>query len=44
MNWFTLAVLAFLGFGLTNFMFKVGERLGVSVAVLTIVVYAVHFS
>ena len=40
MNWFTLAVLAFLGFGLTNFMFKVGERLGVSVAVLTIVVYA----
>ena len=40
MNWFTLAVLAFLGFGLTNFMFKVGERLGVSVAVLTIVIYA----
>ncbi len=41
MNWFTLAVLAFLGFGLTNFMFKVGERLGVSIAVLTIVIYAV---
>ena len=40
MNLFTLAVLAFLVFGLTNFMFKVGERLGVSVAVLTIVVYA----
>lgn len=40
MNWFALAVLAFLGFGLTNFMFKVGERLGVSIAVLTIVIYA----
>ena len=41
MNWFTLAILAFLGFGLTNFMFKVGERLGVSIAVLTVTIYAV---
>jgi uncharacterized membrane protein len=39
MNWFALAALAFLGFGLTNLMFKVGERVGANIAILTIVLY-----
>ena len=39
MNWFALAALAFLGFGLTNLMFKVGERVGANMAIITIVLY-----
>jgi len=39
MNWFALAALAFLGFGLTNLMFKVGERVGANIAIITIVLY-----
>src|SRR3972149_4590849 len=39
MNWFALAALAFLGFGLTNLMFKGGERVGANIAIITIVLY-----
>lgn len=39
MNWFILAIIAFFGFGLTNFLFKVGERTGSSIAVVTLVLY-----
>lgn len=39
MNWLILAVLAFFGFGFTNLLFKVGERVNANIAVITIVLY-----
>jgi len=39
MNWFALALLAFFGFGLTNLMFKIGERVNANIAIITITLY-----
>ena len=39
MNWLALTALAFLGFGLTNLMFKIGERFGANIPILTITLY-----
>lgn len=41
MSWVLLALLAFFGFGFTNLMFKVGERVNANIAVITIVLYIV---
>ncbi len=39
MSWLILTLLAFFGFGFTNLMFKVGERLNANIAVVTVILY-----
>jgi len=40
MNWVILTVITFLGYGFVNLMFKVGERVGASIPVVTVSLYA----
>ena len=41
MNWFIVALVAFFGYGFVNLMFKVGERVGASIPIVTISLYAI---